>query len=107
MIEHVPSMVVGVLGGGLRLLVTLGLVGLAVTRWQRHPRASMFAVTAAVMGLVSQGLGLVLPRVVGSEGLALVMLGLQVFGVVGYGLLAAAVFVDRPGDATAEPRSRW
>ncbi len=95
--------VLGLLGGGLHLLLTLALMGVALARWQRHPRASMFALTAAVLGLVTHGLSLVAPRLVPSEVVLLVMQGIQLVSAVGYGLMVAAIFVDRPDASGGNP----
>lgn len=100
-------MLFAALGGGLRLVITLGLVAVAVVRWARHPRASMFAIASAVIAAVTQGLLVVLPRLAPPEATLLVVQSLQVVGTIGYALLAAAVFVERGGAAVEAPRSRW
>lgn len=81
---------------------------LAVSRWSKHPRVSMYAASGSLLLLLvdvsSRALSVVLPLRLTSQGRDVVQLGV-IFAVVGgvsallhavaLGLLAAAVFVDR------------
>ncbi|MEW5742672.1 MAG: hypothetical protein AB1938_27390 [Myxococcota bacterium] len=101
------SSLIGVLSGLPHLLVDLVALALAVSRWSRHPVASMFLAVGTVLRLVSLMSNVVLVRAftsVESMGLVLGLSGL--LSAAGAAMTVAAVFADRAkGDEP--PRRVW
>jgi hypothetical protein len=94
----------------LAVLIDVAAVVIAVARWARHPTVSMLVVVSMGIALVVRGGWFVLPRVMdltdGRDGYMLATAGLSLVSTLAFGLLVAAVFLERDTGAEA-PTQRW
>ncbi|GMU63239.1 MAG: hypothetical protein AMXMBFR34_50020 [Myxococcaceae bacterium] len=97
---------VGLVSGLPHLVVDLVALALAVSRWSRHPMASMFLAVGTVLRLVSLLSNVVLARAFGVEAIALIYGVSGLLSAVGAALTVAAVFADRD-KGTEPPRRVW
>lgn len=97
----------GLAGSLPHLVVDLVALALAVSRWNRHPMASMFLAVGTVLRLVTMLSNVFLARLfVSGEamGAAYALAGLV--SAAGYALTVAAVFADREKGDEA-PKRAW
>lgn len=98
--------IAGFVGALPSMVVNGTLLALAISRWNKHPKASMYAAGGAGLLLVVEVVGrllfVVLTRQPLDSSTAVLMATNVITGVfhtIGLGLIAAAVFADRPTDA--------
>lgn len=99
----------------LLFLVWLAGIVFAVVRWRRHPRASLLIVIGLVVAMANQAAGLALslslPQLIDaqffpSRSLPMIVAAVgwvrSLVSAVAFGLLLAAVFVERPPEDAAD-----
>jgi len=98
---------VGVFGSLPYLVVDLVALALAVSRWNRHPMASMFLAVGTVLRLVTMLSKIVLVRLfIGADALGLAYALSGLVSAAGAGLTVAAVFADRE-KGNEPPKRAW
>lgn len=100
---------VGILGTLPYLVIDVVAIALAVSRWSRHPMASMFLCVGVVIRVVSMLGNVVFARLLAGDSMETVSLVYAASGVlsaVGYALTVVAVFADRAKGDEA-PRRVW
>jgi hypothetical protein len=89
-----------ILGRAPILVLWLVTAGLAVSRWDRHPLASLWASVGAALGLLATFAGALFPlfiRTILGPGAMLRVTLLSTFtSACAMGCLVVAIFIDRP-----------